>query len=374
MVSTQPARYGIGGLAACLASGRGSRIFLRRSNAAMLDFRADPGACVSAGRTSKPIVPREKWRPLILMTKFSSAGLMVGVAIVWPLAASAIDFTPDTTRYLSDPSFLPLQGQLDSITTYSHATRNLDWQPVRGIVNEHYSADTNNYVQGISYGITDRLSVSGSGSYSAETAHTTFPFFPAQYTIVAKQFDNPAFALTYRAIQQTESSVSVDLQASFAPPIVANAPGSGSVAMFVSRELRSLTIQGEIGGSYTGSYETGYTVSGLPTSITGQAGYFLAARSQLRLTPQWAINGGVVYSKYLHDTVSSVAFGSYVDTPGSNVTPYFAVVYQIVPNKVDVSVEYDHDFIGDDNHRGSSNGNWINQSRNLYAAHLRLLF
>ena len=308
------------------------------------------------------------------MTKLSSAGLLVGVAIVWPLSASAIDLTPDTTRYLADPSFLPLQGQLYSETTYSHATRDSDWKPVGGIVNEHYSADTNNYVQEVSYGITDQLSVSGSGSYSAETSHTTFPFFPAQYTIVAKQFDNPAFALTYRAIQQTESSVSIDLQASFAPPIVANVPGSGSIAMFVSRELRSLTIQGEIGASYAGSYKTGYTVSGATTSITGQAGYFLAARSQLRLTPQWAINGGVVYSKYLHDTVSSVAFGSYVDTPGSSVTPYIALAYQIVPNKVDVAVEYDHGFIGNDNHSGSSNGNWINQSRNLYAAHLRLLF
>jgi hypothetical protein len=308
------------------------------------------------------------------MTKFSSAGLMVGVAIVWPLSASAIDFTPDTTRYLSDPSFLPLQGQISTVTTYSHATRDIDWQPVGGIVNEHFSANTNNYAQGVSYGITDQLSVSGSGSYSAETAHTTFAFFPAEYTIVAKQFNNPAFDLTYRVVQQTESSVSIDLAASFAPPIVANVPGAGSVTMFVNRELRSLTIQGEIGANYAGSYKTGYTASGAPTSITSQSGYFFAAHSQLRVTPQWAINGGVTYSKYLHETVSSVAFGSYVDTPGSSVTPYFAVAYQIVPNRVNVAVEYDHGFIGNDNHGGSSNGNWINQSRNLYAAHLRLLF
>jgi hypothetical protein len=308
------------------------------------------------------------------MTKSFRSTSLVVLASVCSLPVWALDFTPDTTRYLSDPSFLPLQGQLYSETIYSRASRDEDWRPAGGRINEHYSADTNSYGQRFRYGLSDRLSVGASASYTDTNEHYTYLFRPRS-NLDKSQLDSPTFSMTYRAIDQTDNPMSVDVEASVSPGIVDNEPRSSTVALFANRELGSVTIQGEGGAEYWSSYTTSHTLSGTPTNISSQWGYFLGARSQLRLTRGWAINSGIVYNKDLRNSLSQPAFGaSYSNSAVATVTPFVTLCYDLIPGRFNLAFEYDHNFIGDESQGGSSNGAWIKQSRNLYAAHIRLLF
>ncbi len=90
-------------------------------------------------------------RPTFLNHSSVKAPLFYGIglaAIV--LAASSeqaaawgLDLTPDTTRYLSDPSFLPPKGHVYSNTTYDYSSTDRVWQFNPGTTNEHLSATRN---------------------------------------------------------------------------------------------------------------------------------------------------------------------------------------------------------------------------------------
>ena len=55
-------------------------------------------------------------------------GALALCAALCPIASWAFDLSPDTTRHLSDPSFLPNKGQLESVTSYSYGNTNEDWR------------------------------------------------------------------------------------------------------------------------------------------------------------------------------------------------------------------------------------------------------
>jgi len=317
-----------------------------------------------------------------LRRTFSSIGLTGMVAFAYPMSTWAFDFSPDNTPYLSDPSFLPRQGEVFLITTYDYTTREQDWQPAGGTINEHYSANANNYVQQAEYGVTSRLAVGATGSYTDTNGRYTYSSQPAT-EINTSRFDNPTFDLIYRAVGQLESPVSIYIEGLFVPGIVDNAPRAYGANLFVNREFGistsqgqiGLTIQGELGTLYNDCYTSTDPISGSTSDVTGRWSYFFAARSQLRLTSHWALDSGFVYSRDLaYSVVPSVVTDTSFVAPEAIVAPYVDVAFDIVPRRLSLTFEYDHDFIGDDRRGGATDGTWINQSQNYYAVHLFLLF
>lgn len=289
-----------------------------------------------------------------------------------PAKGWAVDFTPDTTRYLSDPSFLPLQGQIFSETSYAHTDRTADFKFSNGATNEHLSGNGDHYSQSFAYGITDRLSVSAGGSYSDTTQHYSFAF-GSPFSVGSSQFDNPSFAITYRAIEQVDSPVSLDVKTSYSPAAVDQTSQSGQIALFVNRELKLLTIQGEFGATYTDQYDGRQTSTA--TDHGGFWSYLAGLRTQARLTDRFAVNSGVIWSKNSDISYEGQFFR---DSSDGTWSPYVSLTYAVIPDHVDLTFEYDHDFVGDD-HRtfsgaGFGNGKWANADENLYAVHLRLLF
>lgn len=291
---------------------------------------------------------------------------LLGLA-AFPGTGRAIDLTPDTTRYLSDPSFLPLAGQIYSETTYSHTDRSEDFQFSHFSGQDHFSASADHYSQLFDYGVTDRLTVTASGSYSDESDHYSDGFSPKH-----SDFDNPTFGLIYRAIDQTDSPVSVDVKGFYSPSAVSGQSQSAGGTVFISHETKFATIQGFVGATYIDQYSSDTTVA---ASHDGYWNYNAGLRSQIRLTDQFALNSGVTFSK---DSDTTYEGGYYRDSPDGTWSPFVALDYAIVPGQVDVAFEYDHSFVGDD-HRSSPfffgpNGKWTNDDQNLYAVHLRLLF
>jgi hypothetical protein len=284
-----------------------------------------------------------------------------------PSTGRAVDLSPDTTRYLSDPSFLPLEGQVYSETSYAHVDVSGDFTTVAGFKAEHFSSNVDRINQDFAYGITDRLTLSASAAYRFDSQHYTTPFGGSS-SLENDDFENPTFGVTYRAIDQSESPVSLDLAASYSPAAVDATSQSGGVSLFVNRELKFLTIQGEASVSYVDAYNGRETQ--FATDHDGYWNYLVGLRSQVRLTDRFAVNSGVTYS---NSTDIKYDGGAFRDSTDGTWSPYVALSYAVVPNRVDVAFEYDHDFIGDEHRSGGINGTWSN-SDNLYAVHLRLLF
>jgi len=163
------------------------------------------------------------------------------------------DLTPDTTRYLSDPSFLPLEGQIYSETVYSHTDQHQVLEIIGGPTQARFAASGDHYSQTFDYGISDRFSILGSATYSDTKNTASFQFGPPS-SESTHEFENPTFAATYRALEQIESPVSLDVRASYSPATSNNLSQSGQVALFVNRETKFLTIQGEFGATYIDSY------------------------------------------------------------------------------------------------------------------------
>jgi len=302
---------------------------------------------------------------LALLATFPTVGHAVDLTV---------DLTPDTTRYLSDPSFLPLQGQIYSETIYTHTDRSNDLLFTGEPFKEHFSTSTDEGEQMFRYGVTDRLTLNASGSYSSIDQHTSASFASMSLGSNSSHnsdFNNPSFGATYRVIEQTDSPVSFDVTGSYSPSAVDQSSQSGSVNLFLNRETRFVTIQGEIGATYIDQY--GGRNTPFITDHNGYWNYFAGVRSQIRLTDQFSINSGVLYSK---DTDITYDDGAFRDSQDGTWTPFVTLSYGIVPGKVDVAFEYDHAFIGGDQRSDSFGlfGKFSNDSRNLYAAHLRLLF
>jgi len=304
---------------------------------------------------------------------FASVALAsIGLSAL-PTAAHAVDLTPDSTRYLSDPSFLPLEGQVYSETVYLHTDRDEDLL-LTSPFKRHFSTTIDEGQQILRYGLTDRLSLYAAGSYSGTTQNASLSagsLALGSSSVSRNSFDDPSFGATYRIIEQADSPVSFDVTGTYSPSAVEHSAQSGQVSLFVNRETRFITIQGEAGASYIDAY--GGPDTALATRHNSYWNYFVGIRSQMRLTNDFAINSGVTYSKNTDITYDG---GSFRDSQDGTWSPFVSLSYGIVPGKVDVAFEYDHAFIGDTQRNGliAPIGKFDNDSQNLYAVHLRLFF
>ncbi len=316
--------------------------------------------------------------PIFLHARLVAAGVSL-LAGAWILSctqalADTPDFTPDGTRYISDPTFLTVQGQWYSQTSVSRQTFNEDWQPAGFGIIEHYRATTNSYQEVIQYGATSRLNLELVGSYYDVTGHYTFAYVPG-FDTSQKQFNDPELLVKYRAVLQTDDSVSVDLQLSVSPGVVSNTPGFQGAAAFVNHQWQSLTLQGEVGATHYDSFNASDELNAATSHISPQWDYVLAVRSQLRPSWRWAVNGGVVYTR--EDSYAdsrSNGYTNYAVGASGVVDPYVEIVYKILPHRLNLGFEYDHEFVSDRTLSGGIDGTWLNQSRNLYTLRLRAVF
>ena len=296
--------------------------------------------------------------------RFRLGALALCVALC-PAKLWAFDLSPDTTRYLSDPSFLPNKGQLESVTTYSYGNTNEDWRRISGVVGQHYLGISNSANQGFYYGITDRLRIGGSASYSETKDKDTYlNGSPNENTSYG--FSNPNFNLTYRAIDQVSAPVSVDGLVYYTPGIVQNGSQSGGSEILVSREMKSLTVQVFGGANYFDPTDSAF-------SSNWQ--YFGGIADQLRISPHWAVNFGTDFTKSTGYRYNNLTTGiAYTEHHDFNSQPYATLQYAIYPNRIVVGAKYSHDFIGDGHRMGYYNGTWTNMSNDTYSLILRILF
>jgi len=108
----------------------------------------------------------------------------LAVLAMAPAAAQAFDLTPDTTRNLSDPAFLPLKGQLSGETSYSYVDVSEDRVLPHGGISPYYSRRDDYIGQHLSVGLTDRLSVNASINFQERRAKDTYSYGTYDYNYV----------------------------------------------------------------------------------------------------------------------------------------------------------------------------------------------
>jgi len=330
--------------------------------------------------------------------------LLVATALLSPSWAQAADWTSLTTRFLSDPAYLPLAGNVNGELSYGYSVETSDllqenprspFVPV-GTETQHNDRDSNNFGGDLHYGITDDISVGVTLNTGNERDQETYletvlvrPVCPQLAVLKPTKtlislgpipgcgqaepptvknltetqdfrfigMSNPDFNLAWRAVSEAWAPINVDLAVNYRPSLFANRDatpnGAGTLAggsqhfgftTNISRETELLTvaIYGTVGYTDRQSMKNPYDeVDG------GHFGYTAGVQTQTRLTPRLSLNlGSGVGWSYRYSTYDN----GYLDhsiRPGVNYTPYAALVVRVIPTRLNCVLRYEHDIFGD---------------------------
>jgi hypothetical protein len=317
----------------------------------------------------------------------SRAGLWLGVLLGVPFSAHAFDLSPDTTRYLGDPAFLPLTGQVFGSTGYQYRELSTDFVPSGA----HSSTGASVFAEQLGYGISDRFSINLDTGHA--DIHTKYTYTsPRSYTTdyYDHGFVDPSFGATWRAIEQEDAPVSVDLVGAYSPSLfaarVATPSMGGTVAtggpsegltLDVSREMRSLTVQAYAVTTFYDLAQQKMLSDDSSRKVGPYWVYGFGLRGQGRLTDRIYLNAGAGYSgqtpNRLSDPVENLAQKYFY---GSTVNAYVAPGYHLIPNRLVLSAEYDRYYLGSQTISIGSGplGTWKHYTEDIYTVGVRFLF
>ncbi len=317
-------------------------------------------------------------------------GLWLALCLGVPASAHAFDLTPDTTRYLSDPAFLPLTGQVYGETSYGYRELSEDRiVPGIGVFPHAWIRDTI-VGQELSYGISDRLSLNATLDFQESRLKDSLPFVGGAESYYARGFNNPIVGATYRAIEQGYSPVDLDISVSYSPDAftareatlsnggtTASGGQAGGIQIAVSREMRSLTLQAYGAATYYGDQNRSVPTDNSTTTLGANWRYDFGLRGQIRPIDRFVIDAGAGVTGNTDLKVRNPAEQlAYTGSFDPAVTFFVAPGYHLIPNRLVLSAEYDRDYLGNETVTGTLGpvATWKNQVENVYAAHLRFLF
>ncbi len=293
---------------------------------------------------------------------FKFAKWLIGAtASLLPLASWAQDLTPDASRIVSDPNYLPLEGQLWGYTNYFHDWSNGTTYNSSGNKISSFNSNTDDFNQFIGYGITDDLTIDASIAYEPN-ADRDIQF--ANGTSAGRSssgFSDPTFGVTYRVLDQAVSPVTFDVFGSYMPDwitsktattttdgSIASGGQAGNLGAALAEETRFFTIRGAFAADFLGRRHIDDDATGGTFDQSGHTNYLLSLATQTRLTDQFSVNAGVT-----HTFTSSYSYTNTLNNvtstlrPGDNTVLDLALNYQFIPNTVVGSVIYRHGITGD---------------------------
>jgi hypothetical protein len=273
-------------------------------------------------------------------------------------AAFAQDATPDATRIISDPLYLPLQGQVFGATSYDWGSTSLNSYNAAGAQTSSSQTTSNDIGQQLMYGITDDFVLRADWGY--DTRATSRHLLPTGLvTRSSSGWTDPDFGITWRAIDQAAGGpFSLDLRADYSPDAFTNKSAdsdvSGSVArggqeadfgFTIGHETRDFTLAAVFDADWIGNRTSLNQSTGDKTFTDSQWNYRLGLASQYRFTPVLSMNAGVGHTF----ANSSNVFDDSNDLPhissGGDFTDLnVALNYHFVPNVLVGSIGYEHNF------------------------------
>jgi len=305
-----------------------------------------------------------------------------------PLIARAQDFTPSTDRILSDPTYLPLQGQIYGQTGYSYGVGTSDTTSAAG--SAFSRAWTDSYSQHLAYGVTNRLSVNLGLDYDASHARSTSA--ASDVSEGGRQgFTDPTLGVTYRLIDQANHPFSLDLKGVYSPDLLPakTAAGSGdgttaaggaagSIGLAIGRETKVFTVQASIGGAWQGASDLRDMASGDTLHTSGYWVPTFGFATQARLTPRLSVNVNGDYEIQAAPNVTNQGTGVlYQSNHGDVANLGMAVNYHFIPNRVVGSLTYNHAFYGQTDNvfpEAPDRDSFTDRAANVFGAKVQYVF
>ncbi|HEY2445620.1 MAG TPA: hypothetical protein VGI20_07785 [Rhizomicrobium sp.] len=294
----------------------------------------------------------------VTYAKFAAAAALFCL----PLQAHAqsLDLTPDSSRILSDPNYLPLAGQIDGSTAYTHGWMNGTGVNSAGDAISSFHINTNIIGQSLGYGITDDLSVNGSVQYVPRDYREVNNANGQSASLDSSGFSDPTFGLTWRALDQRAWPVNLDLFGSYTPDwigaetasavqdgTVARGGQSGAVGAAVGYETRSFSIRGAFTEDFFGTSNRINLANGNLLDAAGYNNSEISLNTQTRFTDLFSVNAGVQHTFAANENAVDVTNGvAHTSESGDLTALHLALNYQFVPNAFVVSATYDYEAYG----------------------------
>jgi len=309
-------------------------------------------------------------------------------AILLPLPAHSLDFTPDATRIVSDPSYLPLQNQIYGVSQYGYGLSNSNTSynnPLLQSGNYNTKVQTSQIHQAFSYGLTDDISLSLSGNYEWERDNIKNTDNPHASSVIDRRnegFTNPSFGATWRVLDQLQQQAfNWDVIASYTPNLVSSTSAypahsghgsvgsggqSGTLSTALSHTTRDFTVYGSFGVNFIGTANTQDQLGN--TTLNSRLGYNLNLNTQTRLTDRFSVNAGL--SEFFNSPQSYLYTNANGGTTNftRNVNNVFqlntALNLHVIPNRLVASFRYAHDFGGGNSlsYANPNQGNYFNNT------------
>jgi hypothetical protein len=299
------------------------------------------------------------WQEEIIAVRNVPVLAAAAAFVCLPLAAFGQDMTPDTTRYLSDPNFLPYAGQIYGTSAYTHTWTNGDTFNGTGDQTTSFRVNTDTLSQFLSYGLTDDLELNASIDYDPDSQRQVNYANGTQASLNRTGFADPSFGVVWRALEEGPSPVNVDLFGSFTPNMIdsksASPDADGSIAQggqsgTAGAALGYVTPQFSARGSFSaniyGDSSTVNIANGNTSQTQGYTDYLLSLETQTRINPLFSVNAGVSHTFASNQNVFNTTNGiSHLGEPGDTTTLNAALNYNFVPNQFVVSATYAHNFL-----------------------------
>jgi hypothetical protein len=285
----------------------------------------------------------------------SSRGFIRGAAALLALAfcAWAGPAAGDGVRFLSDPSFLPSQGQVLGTSTFTHLETDLSEENDQLLVIYTKQFSSNETLQALSYGLTDDLTVRVSGSYLWQREQLMPAPNGPVVTTDSQGPEEPALGATWRVLDQAQRPINADLILSYEPDLFGAEASSvsrtgtvarGSQALTVGGALswvtRYITVYAELEGSYVGPRR----LVNADDTVEAYNGYYLGTvslNSQFRFSGLVSMNAGMTGDWNNGYGASNQNTGASFEDGGDNEIDYnVALNLQILPNTVAASLIY----------------------------------
>ncbi len=282
-----------------------------------------------------------------------------GIALfLLPLGARAFDFSPDASRVLSDPAYMPLGCQVFGDTEYSYANTSSTTDNLVGTLKSSNSTLSSTVNQVLEYGLTSEIELRVTDSYEWLSSTNSYPNGGITVTY-SDGFIDPTFTALFRVADQQDHPLSWDLLASYAPNLL-NAQSAdpavngtvargGATATFgtaISQKTRAFTFYLEGTTTYLDSRAILNPSNNITTSYDPSWQFFIEVSTQTRFSAQWSLN--LTYAETFNGDVNT----SYVDSRGAAVNSISqsgqvqeftaALNYHIVPNRFVISLIYNH--------------------------------
>jgi hypothetical protein len=277
-----------------------------------------------------------------------------------PFSAYALDLTPDSSRILSDPNYLPLTGQIYGYTNYSHAWTSGSSFNDLGSQTSSFHINTNTMTQFLSYGVTDDLEVFGQADYVPDSYREVDNVNGTQSFFKSAGFSDPTFGVDWRAMDAGPFPFNVDLIGSYTPDAVdsenasttstgsvARGGQSGSIGAALGYQTRDFTARGSFSADFNGGSNTLNLANGEFAHTQGYNNYVLGLETQTRLNPLFSVNAGINHTFAGNQNALNTATDlAHLTEPGDTTALHAQLNYNLIPDQVVLAGTYTHQFYG----------------------------